>query len=139
MMAVLALFLRSGLAALLGYAGGSKLRSAAQFAEEIANYRILPGLAPLLASTLPGIELAVALVLMVGSARWRAGAALAAVAILLVFTAAVTSVWLRGIDVRCGCFGTGGGPIDGLTVVRDVAFVVWAAAVLAQAWRATAR
>ena len=43
------------------YAGAMKLLDPSGFAEEIANYRFLPELAPLLAIILPPTELALAL------------------------------------------------------------------------------
>jgi hypothetical protein len=36
-------------------------------------------------------------------------AAVAGGAIMLVFTAALASVWARGLLIDCGCFGGGGG------------------------------
>lgn len=125
-MTVVALVLRTALGMLLVYAGALKLGDASTFADDIANYRLLPQLAPLLAITLPAIEIVCGLALIVTRGAWRAGAALVATLLMAMFTVAVSAAWSRGIDVRCGCFGTGGGPIDGLTVARDVAFVSWA-------------
>jgi hypothetical protein len=122
--------LRFGLAALFVYAGAVKLGDPATFAEEIANYRLVPQLAPWLAAVLPMMELATGVTLALAPALWRSAAAILALALLTVFTIAVTAAWFRGIDVRCGCFGKGGGPIDGWTVARDVLFVMWAAVVL---------
>ena len=134
-MKALGLALRIGLGALLVYAGALKLGAPATFADDIANYHLLPVLAPLLAATLPAVEIVCGLALVLLPARWRTGAALLAVVLMAMFTVAVGSAWLRGIDVRCGCFGTGGGPVDGLTVARDALFVLWALAVLLLARR----
>ena len=124
------LVLRLALAALFVWAGAAKLADPIAFSEEIANYRLMAGLAPVIAATLPAIEIVAGLALAFAPAAWRAGAALLVLAMLIVFTGAVTAAWLRGIDVRCGCFGKGGGFIDGLTVARDLAFVAWAAMVV---------
>jgi putative oxidoreductase len=113
-------FLRIGLGALFVWAGVMKLRDPSAFIDEVGNYRLLPALAPLLGTTLPTIEISAGLALVLSRGTWRSAAALLVVAMMVVFTIAVGSAWLRGIDVRCGCFGTGGGPIGPLTVARDV-------------------
>jgi len=129
-MSTFALVMRYALATLFVWAGAAKLVDTAAFTEEIANYHLFPSLAPLLGATLPMVEIVSGVALALGRGAWRAGAALLVLVLLLAFTAAVSAAWLRGIDVRCGCFGKGGGPIDGITVVRDVAFVIWSAIVL---------
>ena len=123
--------LQLALAALLGVAGALKLADPAAFAGEIANYRLLPSLAPYLAVTLPTVEIAIALALLVPAASWRRAAALAAFALLAVFTVAVTQVVVRGLNVSCGCFGGNSGPVTLATVARDLALLAAAAALLA--------
>jgi uncharacterized membrane protein YphA (DoxX/SURF4 family) len=134
-MSTVQLALRLALAALFVWAGAAKLADPVAFSEEIANYRLAATLAPLLAATLPSIEIVAGLALAFGPPRWRAGAALLVLALLITFTIAVSTAWLRRIDVHCGCFGKGGGIVDGLTVLRDLALVACAALVL----HATAR
>jgi uncharacterized membrane protein YphA (DoxX/SURF4 family) len=129
MRVVLLWLLRLGLGALFVVAGGLKLQDPATFAGEIQNYHVLPEIAPLLAATLPGIEIAVGLALLVGPVRWLRAGALVTVGMLSVFTIAVASAVARGIDVSCGCFGAGSGPVSIETVARDVALLV-AASVL---------
>jgi putative oxidoreductase len=131
MTAALALVLRLGLAAVLLIAGALKLRDPAAFATEIANYRLAPALAPHVAATLPAVEVVLAVALAALPLVWRRAAALAATALLATFAAAVASAYLRGIDVACGCFGTGGDPIGGLTLARNVALLSAAVALLA--------
>jgi uncharacterized membrane protein YphA (DoxX/SURF4 family) len=120
----LGLPLRLLLGGLFVYAGLQKLREPAQFAEEIANYQLLPALAPLLAATLPCIEVVVGGVLLGGARSWRRAAAATVALLSLVFTVAVSQALARGINIECGCFGTGGGPLSLLTVLRDVALTV---------------
>lgn len=110
------------LGALLVYAGVMKLLGPADFAEEIANYRFLPQLAPFLAVMLPPIEVLLGTVLIVSGARseWLPAAALGSTLLMAVFTVAVTQAVLRGIDTSCGCFGADSGPITWLTVLRVV-------------------
>jgi putative oxidoreductase len=120
---VAAAVLRVGLAALLVVAGLLKLRDPAAFATEISNFQLLPALAPHLAVTLPAIEILTGLLLLGASSPWRRAAALTALALMVVFTGAVASAFTRGLDVSCGCFGSGGAPVSALTILRNLALV----------------
>ena len=95
---------RVGLAALLAYAGVSKLLDPAALAEHIQNYRVLPDAwAGGLALGLPVLELVVVVGLLGGS--HAAGAALLSGVLLSAFALAMAQAKLRGIDLECGCFG----------------------------------
>ena len=81
---------------------------------------------------LPGAEVALALLLLLGLfTRW---AALATALLMIGFIVGISSVWIRGYSIDCGCFG-GGGDIseDGKTwryaseIGRDVIFTAMAA------------
>ena len=126
---VVLMVLRVLLGALFVYAGALKLADVSGFVEEITNYRLFPQLAPLLGTVLPAVEVVAGFALVAGPKTWRPPAALLVLALLVMFTVAVTSAWLRHIDVSCGCFGKGGGPVDGNTVLRDLVLVAWAALV----------
>lgn len=127
----LAWALRLGLGAVFVGAGVLKLRDPTAFATDIANYQILPALAPFLAAVLPVTEILAGIALVVAwRAPWRRAAALAVGLMMLVFTGAAASVLARGIDVACGCFGGEGGTIDALTIARDVALVAAAGALV---------
>ena len=126
----LSLLLRLGLGGLMVWAGQAKLHDPAAFAEEIGNYRLLPMVAPLVSVTLPMIELFAGLALFAPRGPWRLGAALLNLGLLAMFTVAVTSTRLRGIDLSCGCFGTAQSPVTWLTVVRDLALVAWASGIV---------
>lgn len=115
--------LRLVLGGLLVWSGAVKVGDPAGFANEIGNYHLLPSLSPIMAVTLPWIEIVIGVALIAAPRAWARAAALGAVAILGVFTIAVISVVARGIDVDCGCFGSGSGPVTMLTVLRDVALV----------------
>jgi len=127
---VLPLLVRLVLGALLLLAGTLKLRDPTAFATEIANYQLLPAGAPVLAAILPAIELILGAGLIVLPRAWRRSAAGAALALFVVFTAAVGSVYFRGINIDCGCFGTGGGPIGWLTLVRNLSLTAGAVILL---------
>lgn len=112
-MATLGRILRSPLAvrlaalaigAIMGVAGMAKIGDVPAFAKQIANYHLMPEFAlNLSAMTLPWIELVIALALIVGIRR-RAGGVLA-VALLVVFTAAIGIAAYKGYNINCGCFG----------------------------------
>jgi uncharacterized membrane protein YphA (DoxX/SURF4 family) len=129
----IALASRLVLAAVLGVAGALKLRDPAGFAQEIANYQLAPELAPYVAAALPVTELLIALGLLLPLPRqlvaWRRAAGLAAGVVLAAFTVAVVSVVGRGINIDCGCFGAGSGPVSGLTVLRNLSLLALAGAV----------
>jgi uncharacterized membrane protein YphA (DoxX/SURF4 family) len=80
-----------------------KIRNPNAFAISIENYRIVPPLvAMLLATILPWMELLCGLSVLCG-VFVRGGSLLLAV-LLVVFTAAVASALVRGLDISCGCF-----------------------------------
>jgi putative oxidoreductase len=122
--------LRLGLGGLFVFAGAIKVADPAGFAVEIHNYQLFPALAPVLAATLPAVELAVGAAILGGSRAWMRAGALASTALLVVFTVAVGSVVVRGINITCGCFGAGSGPVTWITVLRDVALLAASAALL---------
>lgn len=111
--------IRLGLAGLFFYAGFAKLRDPSAFAREIANYQLFPELAPHAAASLPAIEIVAALALLLPLERWRRAGALLVFGLLATFLVAVTSVVLRGVDIDCGCFGSGSGPVSWWTVARN--------------------
>lgn len=111
------LLLRVSIAALFAYAGIAKALDPGAFAVELGNYRLLPALAePSLAYYVPWLEIVCAAALF--ARPFRAGAWLVLAGLAAAFVVFVTSAWIRGIDVSCGCFGGGGRPIDALTVAR---------------------
>ena len=96
-----------------------------QFADAINNYRVLPYfLVNANALALPWVEFLFGAFLVAGF-RVRA-ASLATTIMMAVFLAAIISAWARGIDITCGCFGTGAGdvPISWHEVVRDSLFLL---------------
>lgn len=122
---------RLAVAAILVVAAIGKLRDPQTFAQDIANFRLLPAsLVPLTAAALPGIELVLGAALTLGI--WTRGAGVASTALMVVFTFAIGAALLRGIDIDCGCFGSHGHPATWGTFARDVAFVAASGFV---AWR----
>ncbi len=88
------------------YAGALKALDPAQFAQDIALYQLVPAalIAPL-ALYLPWLELLAGVMLVLGP--WRRGAVLILLPLALAFLAFVGIAWARGLDISCGCFGTG--------------------------------
>ncbi|MBI3565143.1 MAG: DoxX family membrane protein [Elusimicrobia bacterium] len=104
--ALLAMFARVFVGAVLVYAGASKAAAPAEeFALVIGAYDVLPTSMTLpMAGLLPWVELIVGWALILGVQARMAGAA--AGAMTTMFLAAIGSVLARGIPIpNCGCFG----------------------------------
>jgi uncharacterized membrane protein YphA (DoxX/SURF4 family) len=85
-------------------AGALKVIDPAHFAANIDHFRLLPyfAVAPL-ALYLPWLEIICGLAVFVGAAR-RSALVLLFV-LTVIFIVAIASAWMRGLDIRCGCFG----------------------------------
>jgi len=124
----LVLVSRVALGAIFLWAAATKVPDMAAFATDVANYRLVPpALVPSTAAIVVGIEIVAGLALVIGvGAR---AAALVAGGMLVVFVGGLSQALLRGIDLRCGCFGADEAATWG-TVARDVMMLVPAAVVL---------
>jgi putative oxidoreductase len=126
----LGLAARLALGVTFAWAAVTKLPDMRTFAEEVANYQILPsGLVPLATVAFVGLELVAGAALILG--RWVRAASLLSGALLVAFIVALTQALMRGIDLRCGCFG-GADLATWGTVVRDV--VLLGVSVVAWRW-----
>jgi uncharacterized membrane protein YphA (DoxX/SURF4 family) len=98
-----------------------KIAQPGSFALDVATYDILPlWMVNLTAITLPWVELAAGIMLLLG-ARVRPAAVLVT-GMMAVFIGALMVALARGLDMSCGCFASQGAaedPISWLTVVRD--------------------
>ncbi|HET7784760.1 MAG TPA: MauE/DoxX family redox-associated membrane protein [Myxococcales bacterium] len=122
------------LGALFLWAAATKVPDMNAFAQELANYRLLPAvLVPWAASAVVGVEIVAGLALVTGFAVRAAAVVIAG--LLLAFIAFLSQALLRGIDLRCGCFG-GDELASWWTVARDLAML---AAALLVAWRPEVR
>ena len=120
------------LGALFIWAAVTKLPDMAGFAQDVANYRVVPAaLVPFVASAVVGIELLAGLALVAGVMTQPAATVIAG--LLAVFTVFLTQALLRGIDLRCGCFG-GDEPASWWTVARDLAMLAAAVALARAPW-----
>lgn len=106
-------------------AGALKLPDPWSFATEIHNYQLTPWpVSVLSAFYLPWLEILAGLALL--TMRWQSGALLALGVMTIVFTAALSLAWARGLDISCGCFGknSSGGPANyPLLLLRDLALL----------------
>jgi len=92
--------------ALFVYASVSKIADPAGFALDVKHYRILPlQVVNGVALFLPWWELSAGLALFIPS--WRRTGAAIVFALSCVFAVAVISAIARGLDISCGCFGSG--------------------------------
>jgi uncharacterized membrane protein YphA (DoxX/SURF4 family) len=138
----LVLGLRGIVASVFLLAAVPKLLDPAVFAQDIANYQLLPAsLVPLVAVALPVVELVVAAALITGiHAR---GAAVVACGLLAAFVVAMLHTTVQGIDLACGCFGSETEAVVGWgTVARNVGLMACGAVVAAgpdTSWRTLVR
>jgi uncharacterized membrane protein YphA (DoxX/SURF4 family) len=122
---------RLALGAIFVVAAVAKARDLPGFAQDIANYRLLPaGLVAPAAATLPGVEAVLGLALI--ARLWPRASALCAAAFLCAFTIAVASALARDINIECGCFGSSGQPATWWTFGRDLGLCALAGVVV---WR----
>jgi putative oxidoreductase len=114
---------RTLLAAVFVYAGVSKALDPAQFAEAIDRYRILPWpLAAGLGLYLPWLEIVAGVAVFSG--RLRLGALGIMAGLGWIFVVAIASALVRGLDITCGCFGTGEGTSLTFSLVRSLTLAV---------------
>jgi uncharacterized membrane protein YphA (DoxX/SURF4 family) len=127
---------RLGLATIFLVAGTLKVVDPAQTRIAVRAYQLLPTeLAGPVATTLPLVELALGILLVVGAfTRW---VALASAVLLLALMTAVAQAWARGLAIDCGCFGGGGAVAKSSThypqeLARDVGMLLLALWLLAR-------
>jgi uncharacterized membrane protein YphA (DoxX/SURF4 family) len=113
-----ALILRIALGGIFCYAAWTKLSTPwALFAMSIDSYHVLPmKYVEIVARTLPWFELLIGVLLIAGV--FLRSAALATTALLGVFFGLMVRAYATGMEINCGCFGTGD-PISWKTLLRD--------------------
>jgi uncharacterized membrane protein YphA (DoxX/SURF4 family) len=116
-------------------AGALKLPDPAQSVAAVRAYQLLPGdLVTPVGQLLPVIEIVIGVMLVIG--LLTRGAAVLSALLFLAFIVGIASVWARGINIDCGCFGGGGADPDAASsypwgIERDVlllaasGFVAW--------------
>lgn len=122
-------------------AGALKVTDPAASVRAVRAYRLLPETAAqLVGAGLPLVEIVLGVLLVIGLGVRVAG--IASVLVMGAFVVGIASAWARGLQIDCGCFGSGGAlapgesPTYGTELARDIALT--AAAVLV-AWRPSGR
>ena len=95
------------LGGVLVVAGALKVGALQSSIDAVRAYQILPwDVAEPVGIALPIIEIIVGVLLIVGAfTRWTG---LIGALLMLAFIIGISSVWIRGINIDCGCFGGGG-------------------------------
>lgn len=89
------------------YAGAIKVTDPAASIAAVRAYQLLPSsVAEAVGIALPAVEIVVGLALVLGVLT--RGAAVVSAVLFLAFIIGIASVWSRGIEIDCGCFGGGG-------------------------------
>lgn len=117
------LALRIGLGVVFVYAGILKITEPVAFAGSVAAYKILPYYFNyLVAATIPWVEAACGLLLIVGY-RVKAAAGIVA-GMNVLFIVLLASTIVRGLDIDCGCFRQGGEKTSAwIAILRDILFL----------------
>lgn len=119
---------RLALGGVLFVAGAIKIPYPYKAAAAMRAYELLPNsLASFFGYILPWFEVGLGLLLILGVASRLSG--LIGALLMILFIAAISSAWARGLTIDCGCFG-GGGQVDPeetkylSTILRDIGFLL---------------
>jgi len=131
MAGIVGLLARLILGVVLVLAGALKVTSPAVSARAVRAFQILPyDFAAYVGYALPVVEILIGL-LLVGGLFTRVSAVVGGL-LMLAFFVGISSAWIRGLSIDCGCFG-GGGTIAGSQtqylpdLLRDAGLVACAA------------
>ncbi|ALA66874.1 MauE/DoxX family redox-associated membrane protein [Corynebacterium lactis] len=134
---VLGAIARFGLAIVWLVSGGIKLMDPLASRQAVQAFEIIPrDYLQAVSVGLPALEVILGLLLLFGI--FLRPTAIVSGVLMGIFIAAIISVWARGLQIDCGCFGGGGynpevGPATYLTeIARDAGFLLLAVIVY---WR----
>lgn len=122
------LLARIALGGVLIVAGAIKIPYPYKAAAAMRAYELLPNsFASFFGYVLPWFELGLGLLLVLGVALRPAG--LVGALLMLLFVAAISSAWARGLTIDCGCFGGGGQVAANETkyleeIIRDIGLAI---------------
>jgi len=119
------------------FAGLSKLQDLSEFTKDINDYRMLPqDWAPYLAAWLPWLETFTGAAILFRPFRLT-GIWLSCL-LLAMFTFAVATALVRGVDISCGCFGKAFEAYAGsasIVLLRDICLLVASFGLLRLIWK----
>lgn len=128
------LILRLAFGAVFIWSGIAKLKDPIGFADAVRNFELVSDpVAPALALLIPALEVTAGILTMAGFLLQGSVAAL--LLSLLVFTAALGTAWLRGLDISCGCFGGSGAVNYPLMITRNVGLIMVGGFLLCKVFR----
>jgi uncharacterized membrane protein YphA (DoxX/SURF4 family) len=116
-------------------AGALKLPDPYESVRAVRAYDLLPeAVVPTVGLLLPIVEVVLGAALVLG--LLTRGAGVVSALLLVLFIVGIASVWARGIEIQCGCFGNGGARAGASSaypweIARDVGllllsvFLVW--------------
>ncbi len=113
---------------MLFVAGAIKIPYPYKAAAAMRAYELLPNsLASFFGYILPWFEVGLGLLLILGVASRLSG--LIGALLMILFIAAISSAWARGLTIDCGCFGGGGQVAAGETkylqeIIRDIGLAI---------------
>ncbi len=117
------IFLRAALGCLFIYSGIPKILHSFEFLSNLYSYELVgPRVGVLVAAVLPWVELVTGVCLVGGC--FVGGALLLCSGMALVFTFAISWVLWQGLDISCGCFGSGTEKITYMTLVRVIGILL---------------
>jgi putative oxidoreductase len=106
------------------YAGAVKLFDPSAFYQDIRLYHLVSDdIAWYMAHYLPWLEIIIGAGLILKYTR--SSASILVATLLLIFTGAIFSAWVRGLNIECGCFGkTSGMSNYPWILARDLALLL---------------
>ena len=116
-----------------------KIPEAADLAKSMAQFELLPQvLIPPFSYFLPWLELLCGAALILGI--WLPAAAVWTNILLVVFSLAIVSTLIRGIDADCGCFGEAKMPGGSWgTLIKNLVMLPLGVMILRYSWRRGSR
>ena len=114
-----AVLVRLGLGCMFIYSALPKIRQPYDFLHDVYNYEIVgPKLGLLVAMTLPWLELLAGICLLGGI--FVGGALLVSAGMAVMFSFVISWALYQGLDISCGCFGSGAEKITYVTLIRAI-------------------
>jgi uncharacterized membrane protein YphA (DoxX/SURF4 family) len=121
------LAMRVALGCLFIYSALPKIRQPYDFLHDVYNYEIVgPKLGLLVAMVLPWMEFMVGVCLLGGI--FISGALLVCMGMAAMFSFVVVWALYKGLDISCGCFGSGTEKVTYLTLIRSLVILLFSAA-----------